>query len=128
MLRFVERDTGPKEYFSVPLAEAYQIFSQAYSELAGTARGVRGPSMSTSPGKVSIVGIEEIFGEQVFVLKFFQARKPEWTQRLFFAKFDPKAAWLDELKPAFQEPEFFYEREFRAVLSRYNEGSSGQLK
>lgn len=81
--------------------------------------------MSASPGKVGIVGIEELLGEKIFALKFYQARNPEWTERLFFAKFDPEALWLDDLKPAFGEPEFFYEREFRELLGY--EGSSGQM-
>ena len=28
----------------------------------------------------------------------------------FFAKYDPKATWLDQLQPAFGETEFFYEK------------------
>lgn len=127
--RFVERDTGAKDYFSVPLASAYSIFSSAMASVAGTARTARGPSMSASPGKVGIVGIEDVGGERVFALKFFQARNPAWTERLFFAKFDPKAIWLDELRPAFGEQEFFYEKEYREISAKTSsgKGSSGQF-
>jgi hypothetical protein len=125
--RFVERDTGSKDYFSVPLAKAYEIFSQAYSGLSGTARGVRGPSMSASPGKVCVVGIETVLGQKVFALKFYQGRNPAWTEQLFFADFDPEAIWLDDLKPAFGQSSFFYEKEYAEILSRRDEGSSGQL-
>ena len=31
---FVERDTGPKNYFEVPLARAYQIFRDAYQQVS----------------------------------------------------------------------------------------------
>ena len=126
--RFVERDTGAKDYFSVPLATAYSIFSSAIATVAGTARTARGPSMSASPGKVGIVGIEEVGGERVFALKFFQARNPAWTERLFFAKFDSKAIWLDELRPAFGDTEFFFEKEYRDINARTEDrqGSSGQ--
>ncbi len=84
--------------------------------------------MSASPGKVGIVGIEEVGGERVFALKFFQARNPAWTKRLFFAKYDPEATWLDDLKPAFGEKEFFFENEYRDISSRTKsgQGSSGQ--
>ena len=43
---FVERDTGPSDYFKLPLARAYDIFQQAYRTVSGLARTVRGPSMS----------------------------------------------------------------------------------
>jgi len=105
---FVERDTGPKRYFEVPLARALEIFNGAYTQLSGLGRTVRGPSMSATPGKVLIDGRATIAGEDVFVLKFIQARDPEWVGRPFFARFDPHATWLDDLKPAFGEKEFFF--------------------
>ncbi|MHC5065176.1 MAG: KamA family radical SAM protein [Planctomycetota bacterium] len=84
---FVERDTGAHHYFELPLAEAYQIFSEAYCRVSGLARTVRGPSMSANPGKMCIDGVAEIAGE-----------------------YDEKAVWLDDLKPAFGEKHFFWER------------------
>ena len=124
----MERDTGAKDYFSVPLASAYSIFSSAIATVAGTARTARGPSMSASPGKVGVVGIEEVGGERVFALKFFQARNPAWAERLFFAAFDAKATWLDELVPAFGAKEFFFEKQYRAIRANTADGlgSSGQ--
>jgi L-lysine 2,3-aminomutase len=114
---FVERDTGPKNYFEVPLARALSIFSEAYSRVSGLARTVRGPSMSATPGKVLVDGITEVRGEKVFVLKFLQARDPAWANRPFFAKFDPAATWLTDLQPAFGESEFFFEKKM-AELKR----------
>ncbi|PQV54837.1 L-lysine 2,3-aminomutase [Paraburkholderia sp. BL21I4N1] len=108
---FVERDTGPSEYFKLPLADAYEIFQQAYRQVSGLARTVRGPSMSAFPGKVMVDGIVTIGGEKVFALQFLQARNPEWVRRPFYAKFDPHATWLDELVPAFGERKFFFETE-----------------
>ena len=106
---FVERDTGAKAYFEVPLARAYKVFTEAYSQVSGLCRTVRGPSMSASPGKVLVDGITEVGGEKVFALKFLQGRDPSWVNRLFFAQYDPKATWLDGLKPAFGEDRFFFE-------------------
>ena len=106
---FVERDTGAKAYFEVPLARAYKVFTEAYSQVSGLCRTVRGPSMSASPGKVLMDGITEVGGEKVFALKFLQGRDPSWVNRLFFAQYDPKATWLDGLKPAFGEERFFFE-------------------
>ena len=112
---FVERDTGAKHYFALPLAKALRIFNEAYRQVSGLARTVRGPSMSTSPGKVVVDGVTEIGGEKVFVLKLLQGRNPEWVGRPFFAKYDPEASWLDHLEPAFGENEFFFESEFRKL-------------
>ncbi|MEA3415326.1 MAG: lysine 2,3-aminomutase [Thermodesulfobacteriota bacterium] len=105
---FVERDTGPKNYFKIPLERTYRIFTKAYKKVSGLCRTVRGPSMSATPGKVMIDGIAEINGEKVFALKFIQARNPDWTNQIFFASFDKKATWLDDLKPAFGEENFFF--------------------
>ncbi len=105
---FIARDTGAQDYFAVPLAEAFQIYIDAYTSVSGICRTVRGPSMSCDPGKIHLVGITEIRGEKVFVLRFLQARNPEWSKEVFFAKFDPKALWLNDLKPAFDDKEFFF--------------------
>jgi KamA family protein len=96
---FVERNTGPKNYFEVPLARAHEIFSDAYRRVSGLARTVRGPSMSAFPGKVRVVGVREIGGERCFVLELLQARDPDLVGRPFFAKFDARATWLTELEP-----------------------------
>lgn len=72
--------------------------------------------MSSGPGKVRIVGITEVQGEKVFVLEFLQGRNPEWVGKPFFAAFDAKAQWLDDLVPAFGEKEFFYEQEYKKLL------------
>lgn len=106
---FVERDTGPREYFQLPLARAHEIFQQAYQMVSGLARTVRGPSMSAFPGKVVIDGVANIAGEKVFALQFLQARNPDWVRKPFYAKYDPNATWLDHLKPAFGQERFFFE-------------------
>ncbi|MCP4115512.1 MAG: lysine 2,3-aminomutase [Desulfobacteraceae bacterium] len=106
---FVARDTGAQSYFSVPLVKAWEIFREAYSQVSGIARTVRGPSMSASPGKVKVDGITEINGKKLMMLSFVQARNSEWVKKPFFAEYDPKAIWLDQLKPAFGEEKFFFE-------------------
>lgn len=106
---FVERDTGPKDYFAVPLARAYEIFRDAYKQVSGLGRTVRGPIMSATPGKVSVDGVTEIAGERVFVLHFVQARDPNLVNQPFFARFDPNATWLTDLVPAFGATRFPFE-------------------
>jgi KamA family protein len=98
---FVERDTGPQDYFAVPLAAGYQIFRDAYRGVSGLCRTVRGPSMSATPGKLCVDGITEVAGEKVFVLHMIQARDPDLVGKPFFARYDPDATWLSDLEPAF---------------------------
>ena len=114
---FVERDTGARRYFEVPLAESWRIFQEAYSRVSGVARTVRGPSMSATPGKVQVMGVADVRTEKVFVLRFLQARNPDWVARPFFAKYSATACWLDDLEPAFGEPEFFYEADLKRLLA-----------
>jgi KamA family protein len=100
---FVERDTGPQDYFAVPLARGYQVFRDAYRCVSGLARTVRGPSMSATPGKVCVDGVTELAGQQVFVMHMIQARDPDLVGKPFFARFDPDATWISDLEPAFAD-------------------------
>jgi KamA family protein len=108
---FVVRDTGAQHYFGLSLERAYHIFREAYKDVSGIARTVRGPSMSAHPGKVEVLGIREIAGEKVFMLRMLQGRDPDWVLRPFFARYDPEAIWLDDLKPAFGDERFFFEEQ-----------------
>lgn len=112
---FLARDTGAQDYFAVPLVKAWKIFQRAYQQVSGLSRTVRGPSMSAAPGKVQVLGTTEIHGEKVIMLRFLQGRVANWVHRPFFAKYDPKAIWLDDLKPAFGEEEFFFQRELNLM-------------
>lgn len=112
---FVERDTGAKRHFDVPLARAWEIYREALQSVSGIARTARGPTMSALPGKVVVEGVAEVRGEKVFVLSFLQARNPDWIKRPFFAAFDPAATWLHDLRPAFGESRFFFEEEMDAL-------------
>ena len=67
--------------------------------------------MSAAPGKIQIDGVARIQGEQVFVCSFIRGRNPDWVRRPFFAQFDETACWLDDLRPAFGESSFFFERD-----------------
>lgn len=106
---FIARDTGSKEYFEVPLEKCWQIFRGAYHRVSGLCRTVRGPSMSDHAGKIQVLGVSEVRGEKVFVLRFLQGRNPKWVDIPFFAEYNPKATWFSQLKPAFGETNFFFE-------------------
>ncbi len=108
---FVERDTGSKQYFELPLVQALRVYSEAIEKCSGLARTARGPSMSASPGKVVVDGESVVAGERVLNLRFLQARNPHWVGRPFYAAYDPRATWLDGLRPAFGEKRFFFEED-----------------
>ena len=101
---FVERDTGARNYFEVPLVQAFEIFKRAYSQVSGLSRSVRGPSMSAFPGKVRVLGVVtlrdimdvnvlaavresagfDLLGDpdrSLLVCDFVQARDPAWVRK-----------------------------------------------
>ena len=106
---FLARDTGSKAFFEVPLAKAWRIFQKSYMNVSGICRTVRGPSMSAGPGKIQVLGISEVKGEKVFVLRFLQCRNPNLVDIPFFAEYDSRATWIDQLKPAFGAEKFLFE-------------------
>lgn len=118
---FVERNTGAKNYFEIPLYEVFRIYKDSFKQVSGLNRTARGPVMSATPGKVIIDGIATINDEKVFVLNLLQGRNPDWVRKPFFAKFDNKATWFDELIPAFGEDKFFFEDELNEMLDRKDE-------
>src|SRR5690554_1035654 len=91
---FIERNTGAKAHFELPLEKTWEIFRKAYQQVSGIGRTVRGPSMSATPGKIQILGVTEIHRdgkkEKVFALQMLQGRDADWVARPFFAKYDPK--------------------------------------
>ncbi|MFQ5586469.1 MAG: lysine 2,3-aminomutase, partial [Thermodesulfobacteriota bacterium] len=106
---FVVRDTGSHDYFSIPLVVGWRIFQKAFRRTRGISRTVRCPIMSTIWGKIQILGISEIRGEKVIALQFLQGRQPDWVLRPFYAEYNEKAVWFDELRPAFGEEKFFFQ-------------------
>ena len=113
---FVERDTGARHYFEIPLVRAWEIYREAYQQVSGLARSIRGPSMSAFPGKVRVLGVTSIHGVRVFILEYLQARKPELVRIPFFAKYDPEATWYDQLEPAFDSDRPFFQEQPTEVL------------
>lgn len=116
---FIPRDTGAQDYFALTLENAWNVFREAYQKVSGVCRTVRGPSMSCTPGKVQVLGVSEIKGEKIFVLRMLQGRNPNWVARPFFAKYDPDAIWMSDLKPAFDEDRFFFEDELELMFNGY---------
>ena len=123
---FMARDTGSRHYFSVPVVRAWEIFRQAYQQVSGLCRTVRGPSMSANLGKIQVLGEAAAGGEKVIVMRFLQGRDPDWVQRPFFAAWDDQATWIDELKPAFGEKQFFFEAEMENLYQERLDASTAE--
>lgn len=114
---FVVRDTGAQKYFGITLVEAYKIFVDAYRQVSGLARTVRGPSMSATPGKILIDGIITLNSQKFLTLRFLQCRNPDLVQKPFYAKYNENAMWIDELQPAFSNKFCF---ELDHVKTKFN--------
>lgn len=113
---FVARNTGADHYFSLPLVDVWKLFREAYQSVSGICRSVRGPSMSCLPGKMQILGVNEIGDETVFTMRFIQGRGSDWVAKSFFTRFDENATWYTDLKPAFGEDKFFFTDELNNIL------------
>ena len=75
---FVARDTGAQAFFNVPLVRAQKLYADAIRSTSGLCRTARGPSMSCTPGKIEVTGVQEIMGQPAFILRFLQCRDEEW--------------------------------------------------
>jgi len=106
---FVARNTGAQDYFAITLEHAWKIFRDAYKQVSGISKTIRGPIMSAYPGKIQILGINEIGNKKYFNLRFIQGSNPDWVGKPFFAKYNPDAIWLTDLEPIDGKDKFFFE-------------------
>lgn len=96
---FIERETGPYEYFQVPLAEVYNIYSEAIRLTGSLAKTVTAPVMSAAKGKVQILGVVDnpLDGKKYFILQYARHRDYSKTFKPFLVEYDEKATWVDQL-------------------------------
>lgn len=94
---FIERNTGPYDYFKIPLIECLDIYQTALKSMSGLAKTVRGPIMSCSPGKIQIIGVLGN-GKYRFILKFIQARNSSLVDKCFLASGTESSTWISDLK------------------------------
>jgi lysine 2,3-aminomutase len=111
---YCARVTGEHHYFTAPLAKVSEVFQTVYRSLPSINRPSRYITMTTSAGKLSILGTVEVNGETAFALKFNESRNMEWMDRVFLAKFDERENAVHHLVP-FDTPEFFYEAELKRI-------------
>mgnify|MGYP000911341795 CR=1 FL=1 len=111
---YCARPTGEHHYFTAPLADINKIFSKVYRTLASINRPSRYITMTSSAGKISLLGTTELKGETLFVLKFNEGRNMEWIDKVYLAKYDDKENIIEKLKK-YESDKFFYEDELREI-------------
>ncbi len=114
---YCARPTGEHHYFSAPLAELNEVFRKVYRSLPSIARPFRHLSMTSSAGKISILGTTEVGGQKLFALAFTQGRNPEWIDKVFLAHYDEKENTIVHLKP-FDSDKFFFEDELAEIEAK----------
>lgn len=97
---FIERETGPYDYFKVPLADVYDLYQQAAIKTGSFAKTITAPVMSAAMGKVQILGVVEnpVDGKKYFMLQYVRHRDYTQTFKPFFMHYDEKATWVTQLK------------------------------
>lgn len=107
---YCARPTGEHHYFTAPLEIMDKVFSKVYKTLASINRPSRYITMTSSAGKISLLGTTVIDGEKLFVLKFNEGRNMDWMDTVYLAKFDPNENTIANLKP-YKGDKHFYEDE-----------------
>ncbi len=114
---YCARPTGEHHYFTVPLTIINQIFSKVYRSLPSIARPSRYITMTSSAGKVSMLGEVMVNGEKAFALKFNESRNMEWMDKVFLTKYDENENTIAKLKPLFGDKHFFEDELDKIELS-----------
>jgi hypothetical protein len=117
---YCARATGEHHYFTAPLADIEKIANLVYRSLSSLSRPSRYITMTTSAGKLSILGTAIVGGEKVFALKFNESRNMEWMDPVFLAKFDDRTNRVDHLVPL-DTKDFFFQDELREIEQKLME-------
>ncbi len=124
---YCARPTGEHHYFTAPLADIDRIASKIHRSLASINRPSRYISMTSSAGKISVLGTCMVDGEKAFALKFTEGRNMEWMDQVFLAKYDERENTVDLLEP-FDGGEFFYRENQREIEAALAEALQARLK
>ncbi len=123
---YCARPTGEHHYFTSPLADINKVFNKVYRTLASVNRPSRYITMTSSAGKVSLIGTTEIKGETLFVLKFNEGRNMEWIDKVYLAKYDEKENTIEKLIP-YEGDKHFYEDELIEIENTLQESLEARL-
>ena len=124
---YCARPTGEHHYFTVPVADINVVFSKVYRSLPSINRPSRYITMTSSAGKISLLGTVEVNGETAFALKFNEARNMKWMDKVFLTKYDEIENTIANLKPLDTE-KHFYEDDLKNAESSLQETLEKRLK
>jgi lysine 2,3-aminomutase len=124
---YCARPTGEHHYFTAPLAEINKVFSKVYRTLPSISRPSRYITMTSSAGKISLLGTVEVNGETAFALKFNEGRNMEWLDKVYLAKYDPEENTIEKLKP-FDTEKYFYEDELQEIENSLTAALEREIK
>lgn len=124
---YCARPTGEHHYFTASLADINNVFNKVYRTLASVNRPSRYITMTSSAGKISLIGTTEINGETVFVLKFNEGRNMEWIDKVYLAKFNEKENTIEKLIP-YEGDKHFYEDELIEIENDLQKTLEARLK
>ncbi len=85
------RPTEGNESYSVPIEEAYGIFSGAVQKMSGLAKRARF-SMSHVTGKIEVLGLTD----DRIIFKYHRAANPRHVGRILMFRRNPDAFWFDD--------------------------------
>ncbi len=111
---YCARATGEHHYFAAPLADIEKISNLVFRSLSSLNRPSRYITMTTSAGKLSLLGEATVGGRRALALKFNEARNMAWMDRVFLAVYDEKETRVDRLVPL-DGGAFFFEDELREI-------------
>jgi L-lysine 2,3-aminomutase len=117
---YCARPTGEHHYFTAPLADIEKVSNLIFRSLSSLHRPSRYITMTTSAGKLSILGEASVGGRKALALKFNEARNMEWMDKVFLAVYDETENRVDRLVP-FDGGKFFFEEELHAIEQELEE-------
>ena len=124
---YCARPTGEHHYFTAALADVSKVFNKIYRSLSSINRPSRHLSMTSSAGKISILGTAEVAGETLFALKFTEARNMQWLDKVFLAKYDEEQNTVDLLHP-YDSDEFFFRDELQEIEESLSAAIKGRMR
>jgi lysine 2,3-aminomutase len=123
---YCARPTGEHHYFTAPLVDIHKIFTKVYQTLSSIYRPSRYITMTSSAGKISMLGPVDVDGETAFALKFNEARNMDWLNRIYLTEYDEKQNTIEKLKP-FHADKNFFDDELKEIEAKMENALSGAI-
>ena len=124
---YCARPTGEHHYFTAPLADIEKVSNRIFRSLSSLHRPSRYITMTTSAGKISILGECNVGGRKALAMKFNEARNMEWMDKVFLAVYSEDENRVDHLQPI-DGGKFFFEEELHEIEQALEEVHGRRLR